>query len=132
SLRVNHATVAVTELDGPLLVQPEGMRLTKGDGGGVLELAEERPDLLVGEMPLVWWDRKKRSLEVSFLEVSPPPPFSTDDITVMWSQIVESSLAALPARPGQGRALGRARPAGSWLRPEAVPRALLACRRILS
>jgi hypothetical protein len=136
SLRSRGETVAKTDLGGPLLIRPGGMRV-KGRSGPelVLELEQsgpEAPDLLVGEVPLVWWNAATRSVEISFVKVRPPDPFTEADVSAMWKLLLGTSLRELHSPPGQGRDEGPSRHAGKWLRPEAIPRARTTCRRMLS
>lgn len=136
SLRARGETVAEEELGGPLLIRPGGMRVVNGSGSGlVLELegsGKEVPDMLVGEVPLVWWDPAERSVAVSFVKVRPPDPFVEEDIAEMWGRLVSTSLRGLTLPPGQGRAPGPRPTRGDWLRPEAVPHARSACRYLLA
>jgi len=117
------------------MMTPEGTTVigrsasvTSLEVGGV---DDERPDLLVGAVPLVWWDRSDRAAAVSFMEVPPPEPFVSTDIEAMWTRLLDSSLPSLESVPLQGRVTGGARRDGYRLRSEAVPRALAACRRML-
>jgi hypothetical protein len=137
SLRVKGREVANKDLGGSLLIRPGGMRVVERSSSDlVLELASgkaEAPDLLVGEVPLVWWDAGRRLVEVSFVKVPPPRPFSQGDIAEMWERPREMLLPSPYSPPGQGRETSRARRMDKkkWLRPEAVPRARWACQRLL-
>jgi hypothetical protein len=136
SLRARGETVAEENLGGPLMIRPGGMKVVERSGADlVLELERsgtEVPDMLVGEVPLVWWNPVERSVDVSFVKVRPPAPFTKEDVSTMWSRLVSTSMRGLTLPPGQGRDQGPRPSRGDWLRPEAVPNARAACRHLLA
>ncbi|HKF83740.1 MAG TPA: hypothetical protein VKB23_12370 [Solirubrobacterales bacterium] len=135
-LRARGQTVAEEDVGGPLMIRPGGMKVVSGSGSDlVLELEQsgtEVPDMLVGEVPLVWWNPVERSVDVSFVKVKPAAPFTKEDVATMWSRLVSTSLRGLTLPPGQGRDQGPRPGRGDWLRPEAVPNARAACRHMLA
>ncbi len=136
SLRARGETVASEEIAGQLLILPTGMRVATRSGSEVvLELAKsgsEAPDLLVGEVPLVYGNPGSGSAEVAFVKVQPPSPFTAEDVEAMWDGLLETTLRTFSSSPGQGRREGPSPVFGDWLRPEAVPRAAGACRQLLT
>ena len=135
SLRAKGVTLAERDLDGPLLMPPVGTAVaTRSALATVLDVIDDggdTPDLLVGALPLVWWKRSSRSVEVAFLEVPAPPPFIYGDVAAMWERLLASSMPAVESVSLQARAPGRGRMDGNRLRPEAIPPAYAACRRML-
>jgi hypothetical protein len=133
-LRAEGKLLATRELGGPLLLPPPGIVLAaKSPGVQVLEplSGPEAPDLLVGSLPLVWWDSGSGSVAVEFLDVPAPPPFDEADVESMWEALLASSLPLTPSVPLQGRGRGGAAAAGQDLRAEVLPPALSGCRRLL-
>ncbi len=118
-------------------MQPAGTRIvSQSSSSTVLDVAEEEgseaPDLVVGAIPLVWWKPSRGSVDVQLLHIPAPPPFDASDVSAMWEDVLRSSGPAVESVLHQGLARGGGRVrGGSWLRPEAVPRAVAACRRLL-
>lgn len=134
-LRVAGNLVAERALGGPLLLPPPGtVPSAKRPGVQVLEplRSGEAPDLLVGSLPLVWWDPLSRSIGVEFLDVPAPRPFDEVDVQLMWEALLASPLPLTPSVMLQGRGRGGATAAGQALADEHLPRALASCRRLLN
>lgn len=137
SLDVAGSTVATTQLGGPLFVAPEGTRLDKTRPEGALlrwapAPGEIPPDVLVGSLPLIWWDRSTRTTRVDFLKVPPPEPFAADDLGLMWHSVLESSLPLAQSIPIQGRAHGHGVVSGTGFSVEALPAAVDLAGALLS
>lgn len=133
-LRAAGKPLAARELGGPLLLPPAGTVLAaRHPGVQVLEPlgGAAAPDLLVGELPLVWWDPAARSVTVEFLDVPAPPPFGAADVEEMWGALLASPLPLTPSVMLQGHGRGAATAAGQPLASAALPRALAGCRRLL-
>jgi hypothetical protein len=133
-LRAAGKPIAACELGGPLLLPPPGTVLAaRLPEAQVLEpmRANAGPDLLVGSLPLVWWDSASRSIAVEFLDVPAPPPFGEDDIESMWEALLASPLSLTRSVMLQGRGRGAGAAAGEPLASEVLPRALARCRRLL-
>jgi hypothetical protein len=135
SLRVAAETIAQECVEGPLFVAPSGtQRVASGPNEVVLDWApveDIAPDVLVGSLPIVWWDGDTRRARLAFLDVPPPEPFTGDDIASMWAEVADSSLPLAQSVAVQGRGEGRGSVSGRGLSDEALPVALDLSRALL-
>lgn len=134
-LRAHGALLASRELAGPLLVVPPGTTaVRRTPRRTVIEPTWTRsdlPDLLVGSVPLVWFEPRGRTVELSFLEVPPPPPFASKDVEEMWRRLLSSDLPLLRSAHVQGLSGGAAEAGSDPLSIHQLPAAIAACRRML-
>jgi hypothetical protein len=127
-LRSAGRILASVDLPGQLLVKPDGLTAEISDEGISLDVpprgTEGFPDALVGALPLVYTMPGSGMPAVLLLDVPPPPPFTAQHITEMWSAITASSIPMAASVSVQGRALGAAESRGYGFDPQALPTAI--------
>ena len=134
-LRSGGIPLSSIRLRGPLLTVPDGLRAHRTDGRVILEASargtDGAPDVIVGDLPLLYVDPESQLPAVSILHIPPPPPFGGDDIADMWSLVAGSDVPIPDSVPAQARQLGSGEVLAAGLDGHAVPLAIGSLLRML-